>query len=105
MRALVVPAPMPIAEPGQPFNPTDMSREGTPDHRLIVAGQTAEVGFVLFESSGIAGAHLRLLIASFVDNHVTAFCLFFVHGHANSIADAKAAVPIGLSKVDGYGCK
>jgi hypothetical protein len=95
---------MAIAEPGQDFNRTDMSQEGRPGHRLIVAGRTAEVGFVLFESGGDAGAHPRLLIASFVENRVTAFCLFGVHGRATSIADAKAAVPIGPSKLDGYGC-
>jgi hypothetical protein len=62
-------------------------------------------GRARLEGGGIAGAYPRLLVARLVNNHVTAFCLFAVQGPATSIADAKAAVPIGLSIMAGDGCK
>jgi len=105
MRPLIVPWPMPIAEPGQDYNFTDVVEEGVPAYRLIVGGRTADIGFVLFDAGGYYGPHQQLVLVQFSGDHVTAFCRFIVVGRARSVGDAKAAVPSALRQLSGYGCR
>lgn len=108
IRALVIPRPHPIANPGEEFNETDYIDPTKPMVQLVFGGVLKSSAFVLYRTGGFAGPMSHLLIARVEGAEIASYCVLFVGAqYPANLQELQDLVAKGLNPhipPHGYGC-